>query len=326
MRLLVLGGTMMVGRKVAELAISSGHEVLCAARGLSGQVPEGARLIPIDRDHPESMEALRGERFDAVVDVAQFSVNWVRQALGVLAPTTDHWTFVSSVSVYADTRTRGQTTDSPVHEPGEDGVEFTPEQYGRVKVASELAVREAMDDRAFVVRPGLITGEGDHHDRYGYWPNRLCNGGQVVIPDTGMPVQSVDNEDLGRFIVHAARHRLAGTFDAVSEPRPMREEFDEIAELVAPADTEFVPMSSDALVAAGVNPWTGDRSLPLWVPAEYDGLMAHDAASAYEAGLVTRPFAEKIDAVLAQERLLGVDRARKAGLSADQEAELLRTV
>ena len=44
MRLLVLGGTVFVGHAVAAEALRRGHEVVCAARGTSGEVPAGARL------------------------------------------------------------------------------------------------------------------------------------------------------------------------------------------------------------------------------------------------------------------------------------------
>jgi nucleoside-diphosphate-sugar epimerase len=47
MRLLILGGTRFLGRAIAARALMAGHDVTCAARGLAGEVPEGARLIRI---------------------------------------------------------------------------------------------------------------------------------------------------------------------------------------------------------------------------------------------------------------------------------------
>ncbi|UHC17492.1 hypothetical protein LRS73_06305 [Methylobacterium currus] len=71
MRLLVLGGTQFLGRAIAASAIGLGHAVTCAARGLSGSAPPGARFVAIDRDRPDGVAGLGRERFDAAVDVAR---------------------------------------------------------------------------------------------------------------------------------------------------------------------------------------------------------------------------------------------------------------
>jgi 2'-hydroxyisoflavone reductase len=87
---------------------------------------------------------------------------------------------------------------------------------------------------------------------------------------------------------------------------------------------ELVPVPPSWLVEHGVNPWSGPRSLPLWAPGpEYAGFMAHDVSASLAAGLRTRPIEESAAAALRHERALGLDRERKAGLTAGEEAELL---
>ena len=49
MNLLVLGGTVFLSREVAAEALRRGHDVTCACRGVSGDVPDGATLLPWDR-------------------------------------------------------------------------------------------------------------------------------------------------------------------------------------------------------------------------------------------------------------------------------------
>ncbi|HEY2100734.1 MAG TPA: hypothetical protein VGH72_30020, partial [Pseudonocardia sp.] len=109
MRILVLGGTVFLSHAVAVGALARGHRVSCLARGVSGSVPAGARLLVADRDSPGALAAaVDGESFDAVVDVATMSLPWVSEALAALAGSVGHWTFISSINVYADKATPGR--------------------------------------------------------------------------------------------------------------------------------------------------------------------------------------------------------------------------
>ncbi|MEU4448317.1 NAD-dependent epimerase/dehydratase family protein [Actinosynnema sp. NPDC050801] len=322
MRILVLGGTVFLSRATAAEAVRRGHEVVCAARGESGQVPEGATLVAVDRD--VDLGPLEGEHFDAVVDVAKMSVTWVRRALGSV--TADHWTFVSSCSVYADHSVPGTTaTLAPLED--DPGAPMSPDRYGAVKVASEHAVLDAVGDRAFIVRAGLITGPGDPSDRFGYWPNRLSRGGRVAVPDaTDQPAQHVDVRDLAAWIVDAAERRTTGTYDAIGPANPLSLVLGEIAGAVAPQGTALVRIPEPVLKRHEVEPWTGPRSLPLWLPPTHRAMMLRDAGPALAAGLRVRPTAETAVDALAYERALGPDRDRRAGLPPDVEDALLHDV
>jgi 2'-hydroxyisoflavone reductase len=333
MRLLVLGGTIFVGYAVASEALRRGYEVVCAARGESGSVPDGATLVKVDRDADDGLAALAGESFDAVVDISPLSYPWVRRALDTLGDRAAHWTFVSTVNVYSDVKTSGQTpatgplvppleqhaTREEMQAAGEDGVLL----YGGIKVASENAVRETVGDRAFVVRPGLITGSWDRSDRFGYWPGRFARGGRVLVPDLpGQRIQLIDVRDFAAWIVDAGEKSLAGTFDAIGPHRPTNTVIEEIAALVG-FDGELVKATPDQLAAAEVNPWGGPRSLPLWAPDDFDGFKTHDPTPSLQAGMPVRPFADAVADALERERELGLDRERKAGLSLDEEKEVL---
>jgi nucleoside-diphosphate-sugar epimerase len=328
MRLLVLGGTIFLSYTVAAEALRRGHQVVCAARGSSGAIPDGATLVKVDRNAPDGLAPLAGERFDAVVDVALISYPWVERALDALADATDHWTFVSSVSAYSDKTTQGQRPGAALLPPIEDQVDdpatlTDPDLYGSIKVAGENAVRDRLGDRAFVVRPGLITGTGDRSDRFGYWPARMALGGRVLVPDAPyLPTQFIDVEDLARWIVDAAEQRLTGDYDAICPVAPLPEVLAEIADAVG-AGVELVPVSPDDLDAAKVQPWSGPRSLPLWLPPVWGGLASHDPTPSLDAGLRIRPLAEATLTALAHERTLGLHRERKAGLTPAEEAEVL---
>jgi len=327
-RWLVLGGTRFLSHAVAADAVGRGLEVVCVARGESGEVPDGASLLMADRDVPGALDALRGERFDAVVDVATMSQPWVRDALAAVAATTAHWTFVSTINVYADSVTPGQGVDAPLLEPLEAGAEPTPDRdpsaYGAIKVASENAVRAACA-QSLIVRAGLICGPGDRSDRFGYWPARFARGGRAVVPDAlDQPMQIVDVRDLAAWIVTSGERGLTGTFDGSGPRTTLGALLDEIAAAVGAPDLALVPVSPAALEAAEVTPWGGPRSLPFWLPDSHVGIAARDTAPAAAAGLHCRPVAETARAALAHEHALGLNRTRKAGLTPTDEHPLLR--
>jgi nucleoside-diphosphate-sugar epimerase len=140
MRILVLGGTVFLGREVAARAVARGHRVVCAARGKSGMPPAGAELVRWDRDEEPPAEVRRLAP-DAVVDVARLPSH-VRR--GVAALPDAHWSFVSTCNVYADEGTAGGTAASQLKEPVPDDLDpaSSPEAYGAMKVACEELVRD----------------------------------------------------------------------------------------------------------------------------------------------------------------------------------------
>ncbi|WP_436492801.1 NAD-dependent epimerase/dehydratase family protein [Actinokineospora sp. HUAS TT18] len=315
MRLLVLGGTRFLSHAVAAEAVRRGHDVTCAARGESGQVPSGAKLVKVDRDTDGGLDAVTGE-FDAVVDVARISFSWVRRALDVLGGRVGHWVFVSSISVYGEPNAVNDVLLPPQE------IDDEPESYGNIKVASENAVLKAFPD-AFIARAGLLTGPGDLSDRFGYWPARMSRGGRVVVPDVDHLTSYVDVRDAAAWLVDAAETQVKGTFDVTGPAVPLPALLRDIA---AGFDVELVPVSEETLGKLGVQPWMGPKSLPLWVPKSHSMMTARDAGPALAAGLKVRPLADAVAGALDYERALGLDRERKSGLSAAEEAEVLSTL
>ena len=165
----------------------------------------------------DSMRALLDQKFDAVVDVSRHP-GQVRRAVAALRRQTGHWTFVSTVSVYADNRTPGQRADTAqLRAPTAPEIDYsTEETYGAAKVACEQAVGES----AFICRAGLIVGPEDPTGRFTYWPARLARGGEVLVPGTPEDtVQFIDVRDLAQWIVHAAQSGLTGIYDGIGPTR-----------------------------------------------------------------------------------------------------------
>ena len=313
MRLLVLGGTVFLSREVATEAVRRGHDVVCACRGASGAIPDGATHVPWDRAEAPPAEL---EGFDAVVDVSR-RPSHVRRAVGAVPDA--HWVFVSTVNVYADESVPGGPGTLPLHEPITEDVDLAtdPEAYGPMKVACEQVVRAGAAS-ATVVRPGLIVGPGDLSGRFTYWPARLADGGEVLAPGAASDlVQVIDVRDLAAWIVSLAERRTVGDFDAVGLPTPLGE----VLRACAPEAT-LTWVDQEFLTAQDVAPWMGPDSVPLWLPRpEYDGMMQHLVAPALEAGLALRPVEDTARDTLAW--LREHPDGAVTGISREREQELL---
>ena len=115
----------------------------------------------------------------------------------------DHYTFVSSISVYSEGIGPGADEGAPVEELADPTVEeVTGETYGGLKALCERVAEEEMPGRVLNVRPGLISGPHDPTDRFTYWPRRISAGGEVLAPDRPeRHVQFIDVRDLAGWIV-----------------------------------------------------------------------------------------------------------------------------
>jgi nucleoside-diphosphate-sugar epimerase len=322
MRILVLGGTQFLSRELASQAVSAGHDVTVAARGITGKIPVGAEHVAVDRSVAGGLSPLSDRSFDAVVDVGR-RPSWSREAVATLGPRASHWTYVSSISVYADEATPGQTATAPLREAAsEDADESNPELYGELKVASERAVLDVLADRAFVCRPGLIVGPGDPTGRFTYWPQRLAAGGEVLAP--GSPddlVQLIDVRDLAGWLLGSLETGRTGVLDVVSAPFGRGELLAAVGRGVD-VEPQLTWVPQEFLVAHEVAPWAGPRSMPMWLPLpEYAGSMAHDTSAALHAGLEPRPVEETTRDTLAW--LAATPDAVVGGLSRSEEAQVL---
>jgi 2'-hydroxyisoflavone reductase len=285
-KLLVLGGTVFLGRHLVEVAIAAGHEVTLFNRGQNNPdlFPEVEKLRG-DRDG--GLDPLRGRRWDAVVDTCGYVPRLVRASARLLSDTVDHYTFISSCSVYLERPVPRIDEDSPVHEAPPDGMEDVAEAYGPLKVGCELAAEAAMPGRVLSVRAGLIVGPFDSSNRFTYWVRRMAEGGEVLAP--GRPerdVQVIDARDLATWVLRMAERRQAGVYNAVgpAERLTMRDLLDACN---APR-ARVTWVSEDFLLQRAVEPWT---EMPLWLPDDPANMAFFkvDCRRALADGLTFRP-------------------------------------
>jgi nucleoside-diphosphate-sugar epimerase len=326
MRILVLGGTVFLGRAVVAEALARGDQVTVFSRGQSGPAPAGAEQVLGDRTDPDALRQLAGRAFELVVDTSGYVPADVARSAALLADRCAHYAFISTINVFPAWPARADYQAAGIHAGNPDAsradVPADLEKgadYGWLKAGCELAVTRAFGGgRSTVLRAGCIVGPHDARvGRLAWWVDRVSRGGEVLVPGApDDPVALIDARDLAAF----ALHRVPGVFEAAGPPaRDTRASLLRTCQEVTGADARFT-YTGDWPAAQGVTPWT---ELPLWAP-DAPGLFAADSAAARAAGLRWRPLAETVADTRAWQRSVDWTPAPATpGLDPAREAELL---
>jgi 2'-hydroxyisoflavone reductase len=315
MRVLIMGGTLFLGRHIVEAALKRGHEVTLFNRGVRNPTlfPEAEKLTG---ERSTNLTALTGRRFDAVIDPSAYGPEQIELLLSALGEQPSHYTFVSTISVYGAFPPNRRYDESTDVVAGQEG-------YGALKARAEEALQSALPDRTAVVRPGLIAGPYDPTGRFTYWPRRIEAGGRVLAPGRReRPVQFIDARDLAEWLVRLTEDRINGIFQATGPQTTltMGQFLDECVRIAGNgAELAWVPDEG----------WT---ELPLWIAEddpEAGGIFEADNRRAIGQGLTFRHVAQTIRETLQWCRETGEipdSPLRVQTLSADRERQTLARV
>ncbi len=301
MRILVLGGSWFVGRVVVEDAVGRGHEVTVFNRGRSPAVlPEQVHRVTGDRDRAEDLRSLaRQGPWDAAIDVSGSVPAAVLRAAELVAPVVDHYSFMSTISVYRDWPHAPVDEDSPLWDgdPTCDPLtrQWDPDAYGPLKVGCEMACQRVFgNDGLLILRPHVILGPHEYVGRLRWWLKRMHRGGQVLTPAPDRGIQPVDVRDLSNFVLNQVENGGVGIYNVAPDSGSasygdmLRACADVVRSPQRPATLVWV--DEDWLVSRGVTQWT---ELPLWRNAAAPWSMKTDRAQ--EAGLRCRPLTQTVD-------------------------------
>lgn len=322
MNLLILGGTVFLGRHIVESALARGHSVTLFNRG-----QHNADLFPdvekLRGDRDGNLAALAGREWDAVVDTCGYVPRLVHDSTQLLADAVEHYTFISSISVYPDPGRIGIDEETPVGTLPDPHVEqVTGETYGPLKALCERAAETSMPGRVLNVRAGLIVGPHDPTDRFTYWPVRVARGGEVLAPDApSCPAQFIDARDLADWIVRMAEARKGGVYNATGPAAPYTlGELLETCRDVSGSDARFTWAGEAFLQEQEVAPFV---EMPQWTPAAAAGMQQVNIAKALGDDLTVRPVAETVADTLAWARERPEGYEMRAGLAPERERALL---
>jgi 2'-hydroxyisoflavone reductase len=184
-KVLVMGGTRMMGDATVRHLLDAGHEVTVFNRG--SRVPDWAgRVTQVlgDRDVAADLAQVSELDVDTVVDFSAYRGEQSVALVAVLPPGV-HLVHCSTGAVYAPVPQLPWAEDSPI------GPWALWGDYAREKLATEHAARSAATgDRVVTIfRLPYVLGPRNYAPREEFVLNRLLDGQDVLLPGDGKAVQ-----------------------------------------------------------------------------------------------------------------------------------------
>lgn len=181
LKIIILGGTGIIGRELSRVLIERGDTVYVVSRG-SRQVVDGAVSIVSDAyDYEELRRQVEELTFDVVVDLVSFNVVQLEAMLGVFEEKCTQYMFVSSATVYASAGSQKITEESP---RVSSGWSYPLEKIACEKRLGEIAATSGQTYT--IVRPYITYSE--QRMPFGIWEmddvwRRIQTASPVAIGD-----------------------------------------------------------------------------------------------------------------------------------------------
>jgi nucleoside-diphosphate-sugar epimerase len=270
MRVLVIGGTLFIGKALVKRLLAADHEVTILHRKTDHPFGRRVRNAVADRNDAAAIKsALAGHRFDAVYDIAY---DWERGTTAAQVEATaksipgdiTRYIFMSSVAAYGDGLNHAE--DDPL------ASDIHPDIYVRNKASSERVLFRMYHESRFpvvTIRPPFVYGPENPFYREAFFWDRMRLDRPIIIPGDGNRLmQFVYVNDLVEACLNAlSKHTAPGRAFNVADDKPLTqvEVVNEFAKVVG-KQANIVRMPREIIVRNGGNAM-GD---PMYFGQYYD--------------------------------------------------------
>jgi len=257
-KVLVIGGTLFIGRALVAELLKAGHEVWVLHRRPAHDLGKRVGSLVADRNDPEQMRrVLAGTRFDVVFDNVY---DWERGTTAAQVEATaracagalHRYVFMSSVAAYGDGLNH--------HEGDALAPDDHPDVYVRNKAMSERALfrlHQRVGLPVVTIRPPFIYGPGNPFYREAFFWDRMRDKRPLILPGDGRRLmQFVYVKDLVAAMLKAAESPSAvGHAFNIANPRALTQaEFIELLAAAAGKETKVVRIPRERILRAGGHP------------------------------------------------------------------------
>lgn len=224
MKVLVIGGTLFIGRGLVSALLKAEHDVTILHRKAGHDLGKRVHEIVCDRNDTAALAAaLAGHRFDVVFDNVYdgqrgTTAAQVEATAKACESRLQRYIFMSSVAAYGDGLNH--------HEGDALAPDNHSDPYVRNKAMSERALFRMHQRNGFPVvtmRPPFIYGPGNPYYREAFFWDRLRDNRPVILPGDGRRLmQFVHVKDLiASSMAAMTEHGAPGHAFNIANPRPV---------------------------------------------------------------------------------------------------------
>jgi 2'-hydroxyisoflavone reductase len=259
MRVLVIGGTLFIGRTLVKALLKAGHKVTVLHRKPSHDLGRRVGNLTADRNDAKQVKAaLAGHQFDAVFDNVY---DWQRRttarqvkatAEACAGDTLTRYVFMSSIAAY------GEGLDHVESDPL--APDDHPREYILDKAQSEralFAMHQKSGFPAVTLRPPFIYGPENPFYREQFFWDRLRAGRPIIVPGKGESLmQFAYVKDLVRVCLAVLTNPKAvgQAFNVANARTVTQKQFVRSLARAAGRPLHMVPVPRDRIEQAGGNP------------------------------------------------------------------------
>ncbi len=258
MRILVIGGTLFIGRSLVEELVKAGHDVTVLHRKPKHDLGRKVQNLVADRNDPEAMRsAMLGRNFEVVYDNVYdwergTTAQQVEAAVKACGDRLIRYVYMSSVAAYGDglNHYEGDALAPDNHQ----------DAYIRNKAMTERMLFRMHQATGFPVttfRPPYLYGPENPFYREAFFWDRMKDGRPIIIPGDGHRLmQFVYVKDLVQSMLRAIEKPGAvGEAFNLGNSRALTQ-MEVVKELAKAAGKkpEIVRVPRERIMEAGANP------------------------------------------------------------------------
>jgi len=201
LKVLILGGTRFVGRRLVHRLIAEGHDVTIATRGTTPD-PFGYHIerLTVHREDTAGLKAaLFEDSFDVVYDQLCANPRQAQAAIEALGNRVKRYIFTSSMMVYND---KYGIIDETDFDPSIYPIDLSLADYAYAegKRQAEAYFFQHAPFPVVAIRPGMIIAEDDYTGRFDFVIDHVTNGIPLGVHLESRPISFISADSMAHFL------------------------------------------------------------------------------------------------------------------------------